>query len=117
MVLFVTFFFSENVFSHEFFSTWIPMRDGKDLAADVYSPDTMQVFPVILIKTPYNKAWYQTHGLPLNTNDYAFVIVDWRGFYGSAGAATDSTNRGEDGYDCVEWIAEQSWCDGKIGRC
>lgn len=91
------------------------MRDGKYLAADVYSPDTTQAFPVILIKTPYNKEWYQIHGLPLNTDDYAFVIVDWRGFYGSAGAATDSTNRGEDGYDCVEWIAQQSWCNGKIG--
>ena len=115
IVLFVVFLFSGNLYSDDFFSTWIPMRDGKYLAADVYSPDTAQAFPVILIKTPYNKAWYQILGLPLDTDDYAFVIVDWRGFYGSTGAAVENPNHGEDGYDCVEWIAQQTWCNSSVG--
>ncbi|HEX38287.1 MAG TPA: CocE/NonD family hydrolase [Candidatus Cloacimonetes bacterium] len=115
LIFFLILLISVNAFSDDFFTTWIPMRDGEFLAADVYSPDTTQVFPVILIKTPYNKDWYQENGLPLQTEDYAFCIVDWRGFHGSSGANTDSVKYGEDGYDCVEWIAEQSWSNGVIG--
>ncbi len=43
------------------------------------------------------------------------MIVDWRGFYGSSDAAIDAPNYGEDGYDCVEWIAQQGWSNAKIG--
>ena len=98
----------------------IPMRDGKKLAADIYVPDSVITRPTILIQTPYNRIAYRLGlplgvGLELDSCNYNFVIVDWRGFYGSAGAAGDSTTRGEDGYDCVEWIASQSWSDGKIG--
>ncbi len=38
----------------------IPTRDGKTLAADLYSADaTPQRKPVILIQTPYNKNYYR----------------------------------------------------------
>ncbi len=105
--------------------TWttvsIPMRDSTHvLAADYYVPPGCTSCPVILIQTPYNKnsfnAWLPLGiGNNLANSDYAFVIVDWRGFNGSAAAATANPNRGEDGYDCVEWISQQSWCDGNIG--
>lgn len=74
----------------------------------------------ILIQTPYQKNWFH-FGLPLGVgtnqpnSNYAFVVVDWRGFYGSAAALVPSPNRGEDGYDVVDWIAQQTWCDGNIG--
>jgi hypothetical protein len=102
-------------------SVQIPMRDGKFLAGHLYRPDTINSYPVILIQTPYNKNLYQLTGLPLGignnlaSSNYAFVIVDWRCFYGSAPACVLNANRGEDGYDTVEWIAEQDWCDGNIG--
>jgi predicted acyl esterase len=115
IIIFVIFLSVENTFPQHFFSTSIPMRDGKYLAADVYSPDTTKAFPVILIKTPYNKDRYQTHGLPLTTDDYAITIVDWRGFHGSTDAAIDTPDYGRDGYDCIEWIAQQGWSNGKIG--
>jgi len=99
----------------ERYNIWIPMRDGEELAADLYLPDTGQNWPTILVQTPYNKNGYRVGGLPLETEDYAFVIVDWRGFWGSYDAAIPLANRGEDGYDCVEWIAAQSWSDGHIG--
>lgn len=98
----------------------IPMRDGQHLAADLYLPDAAGNFPVILIQTPYNKNFYQL-GLPLGigqdlaNSNYAFVVMDWRCFYGSLDACTADLNRGEDGYDAVEWIAEQDWSNGKIG--
>ncbi len=98
----------------------IAMRDGKKLAADVYIVSGGLQKPTILIQTPYNRIYYR-FGLPLgiganlNLSGYNFVVVDWRGFYGSASAMVASVNRGQDGYDIVEWIAQQTWSDGKIG--
>ncbi|MDD5570797.1 MAG: CocE/NonD family hydrolase [Bacteroidales bacterium] len=98
----------------------IPMRDGKKLAADIYIPSGGGQFPTILVQTPYNRIYYRW-GLPLQTginldsSKYAFVIIDWRCFYGSQKACIAQPNRGQDGYDVVEWIAQQTWSDGKIG--
>lgn len=100
----------------------IPMSDGKKLAADIYIPSGMTSGPVILIQTPYNRLLYRANALPLgvngniNSSNYIFVVVDWRGFYGSAHAATLSPPpQGLDGYYVVEWIASQTWSNGKIG--
>lgn len=100
--------------------TDIPMRDGKSLKADIHLPDQTGQFPVILIQTPYSRLGFRL-GLPMgtgqniSTSPYAFVVVDWRCFYGSAGACVANVDRGKDGYDVVEWIAAQSWSNGKIG--
>ena len=107
--------FSSASAGNQRFNIRIPMRDGKELAADLYLPDTNHHWPVILVQTPYNRKLYRWDGLPLETDDYAFVIVDWRGFWGSWAAAKPFPNYGEDGFDCVEWIAEQIWSDGHIG--
>lgn len=102
----------------------IPMRDAPNtLAADVYLPEASGSWPVVLIQTPYNKnllAAVFTLELGsdplLQSPDYAFVVVDWRGFFESAGAAyLGSPSRGEDGYDTVQWIAAQPWCTGDVG--
>lgn len=99
----------------------IPMSDGKKLAADVYIPQGMSSGPVILIQTPYNRQLYRFNlplgiGLNINSSNYILVIADWRGFYGSAAAAyVGAPGMGKDGYSAVEWIYQQSWCNGKIG--
>lgn len=103
----------------------IPVRDGHVLAADVYFEGILgQPKPVILIQTPYNKNYYraavyippEAGGSPFPISlEYNYVILDWRGFYGSADAAVAGYDRGLDGYDAVEWIAAQPWCDGRIG--
>ncbi len=100
----------------------IPMSDGKKLACDIYIPSGMTSGPVILIQTPYNRLLYRANALPLgvngniNSSNYIFVTVDWRGFYGSAHAATlNPPPQGLDGYYVVEWIASQAWSNGKIG--
>lgn len=98
----------------------IPMRDGQSLAADIYIPDGCSECPTILIQTPYNKNMFHA-GLPLgylqnlNSSPYSWVIVDWRGFYASSAAMVAQPNRGEDGYDVIEWITQQSWSNGKVG--
>ncbi len=100
----------------------IPMSDGRKLAADIYIPNGMTSGPVILVQTPYNRQLYRFAGLPLgiglnvNSSNYIFVFVDWRGFYGSKNAAyIGSPDRGKDGYSTVEWIASQTWSNGKVG--
>ena len=105
-------------------SITIPVRDSNVLTADLwYAPPTPVAKPVILIQTPYNRKLYRAGNIPgyaggasfpVNTN-YNYVIVDWRGFYGSAGAAVPGYNRGLDGYDCTEWIAAQPWSNGRVG--
>jgi len=100
----------------------IPMRDSKFLAADCHMADTSGTtqYPVILIQTPYNRLLYR-FGMPMGigtnlaASPYAFVIVDWRGFYGSVSAAVAQPNRGQDGYDVIEWITNQPWSNGKVG--
>ncbi|MBX7257168.1 MAG: CocE/NonD family hydrolase [Candidatus Hydrogenedentes bacterium] len=105
-------------------ATQIPMRDAPyTLAADIYLPAATGTWPVILIQTPYNKDLFipifvfEFSDDPLlESPDYAFVVLDWRGFFDSAGAAySGSPTRGEDGYDAVEWIAQQPWCNGNVG--
>lgn len=99
----------------------IPMRDGKKLAADIYIPTGCNSCPTILISTPYNRQLYRVLGLPLgvdmniNNQPYAFVLIDWRGFWGSSAAWTAQPANGEDGYDVIDWIVQQSWSDGKVG--
>ena len=95
-------------------SVQIPMRVGKSLAADIYLPSNVGTYPTILVQTPYDRAVYQAQ-LPFQADAYAFVIVDMRGYFGSVGAINPSAKPGQDGYDCVEWIAQQSWSDGHVG--
>jgi len=96
----------------------IPMRDGVELAADIYFPDQSALpAPVILTMTPYDKVgilngseatFYQQNG-------YIFVAVDCRGRGKSEGEWRAFVNDGADGHDAVEWLARQSWCTGKVG--
>lgn len=106
--------------------TWkeigIPVRDTNSLAADRWTSETPATpKPVILIQTPYNKNKYRLGqftgytgpSFPRSTN-YHVVVVDWRGFYGSTNAAKPGYNRGLDGYDSVQWLATQTWCNGQV---
>jgi uncharacterized protein len=102
-------------------SVTIPMRDGAELAADVYLPGD-GAWPVVLIQTPYGKFRYVASlsgdgggDALLGSPAYAFVVTDWRGFFGSASAAVPGYDRGLDGYDTVEWIAAQPFSNGEVG--
>src|SRR5689334_3815554 len=62
----------------------VPMRDGVKLAADVYLPAGRGPWPVILIRTPYNRAGGEGAARPFRER-YAVVVQDTRGRYGSGG--------------------------------
>jgi putative CocE/NonD family hydrolase len=93
----------------------ITVRDGIELAADVYLPAAAQLpAPAIVIGTPYdkqrwaNEAVYRDHGYPT-------VVYDVRGRGKSEGTFhVFDRNENRDGHDVVEWVAQQDWCNGKV---
>ncbi len=98
----------------------VPMRDGTVLRADVYRPATAGKYPVILQRTPYNKALLAGAILMLDvvrtaSEGYAVVIQDTRGRYASGGEFYAFRDDITDGYDSVEWCAAQAWSDGQVG--
>lgn len=99
----------------------IPMRDQTILYADLYMPATNGIFPVVIMRTPYNKDNFDQEWLYSNPEawlkeGYCLLIQDTRGCCRSEGILR-STGESEvaDGYDTVEWAAAQPWCDGNVG--
>jgi predicted acyl esterase len=106
----------------------VPMRDGVRLATDVYLPydpvdggpqPTQTGLPAIVERQPYGKRgaflamgalgpYYAKRG-------YAFVVQDIRGRWASEGEYDPFVHESDDGYDTLEWVARQPWCDGRIG--
>ncbi|HDZ07558.1 CocE/NonD family hydrolase [Pseudohongiella sp.] len=93
----------------------VPMRDGIQLATNVYLPDGDGPWPVILTRTPYDKDGIDRSVAEYNTRGYAVVSQDVRGRYDSEGENQPFENDIEDGYDTVEWIAAQNFSDGNVG--
>jgi len=103
------------------FDVRTPMRDGITLSSNVFFPDGEGQFPVVLMRTPYLKTRdgpppfempdfariYTKHG-------YILVIQDVRGRGDSDGEFDYWSQEPEDGYDTIEWLAEQPWSNGKI---
>lgn len=101
-------------------SVMVPMRDGVKLATDVYLPEGEGPWPVLLSRTPYNKNGFGGMSSEAGKRDYVLVAQDMRGRFGSGGDDWPVFSHGgwgehQDGYDTVEWIAGQKWCNGKVG--
>ncbi|MEM2104002.1 MAG: CocE/NonD family hydrolase [Candidatus Bathyarchaeia archaeon] len=119
---------------------FVSMRDGVRLAVDVYRPDSYGRFPALLSMSPYGKEVQSYLAAPLPPpqpgfapcneasieagdaeyfvqHGYVHVIADLRGTGYSEGEyeVLFSKKDGEDGYDLVEWIAQQPWCNGNVG--
>ena len=98
----------------------IRLRDGTMTYADVFRPDTSGRFPALLQRTPYDKTAPFSRSLMIDAvraalRGYAVVVQDVRGRYSSEGEYRSFVNEADDGYDSVEWVASQSWCNGKVG--
>ena len=92
----------------------IPLRDGVELNATLYKPKGGAPTPAIFTLTPYIADSYHTRAYFFAQNGYAFALVDCRGRGNSGGAFEPFVNEGRDGYDVVEWLAAQPWCDGQV---
>ncbi|HEY7522371.1 MAG TPA: CocE/NonD family hydrolase [Candidatus Limnocylindrales bacterium] len=100
----------------------IPVRDGLELSANLWRPVTDEPVPAILELIPYRKDDWRANsdearGRYLAARGYAFCRVDIRGTGSSPGIARDEYTAEEtgDGYDVVEWLAAQPWCNGNVG--
>jgi len=122
----------------------VTMRDGVTLYADVFLPAAAgedHKVPAILAWSNYGKRPNEfrkpedvayTPGVPAGAisplakfeaadpaywcpNDYAVINIDIRGI-GFSGGYNEQFGRqdGEDGYDFIEWCAEQPWCNGRV---
>lgn len=119
----------------------VPMRDGVELAADVYAGTEDKPRPALVALSPYGKELQalaltmppQKRPSPMwdgciEAGDiarvvgegYAHVIGDIRGTGDSEGEHIGNYNAGgvslgQDAYDFIEWVAAQPWCDGNVG--
>ncbi len=111
--------------THECREVMVKMRDGVELATDVYLPTAHGAgpFPVVLTRTPYGKGdcedasakYFAKHG-------YAAVSQDERGRHRSKGVyywlRDNAWHERRDGYDTIEWAASRAlveWQGGNDG--
>src|SRR3989440_760712 len=131
---------TDNASGVRCFQTMVPMRDGIQLNTFVFLPESGGPrSPVILHRTPYGitspgaqsvtdctRAWLPSAAEPwrgsilrgwrrIVAHGYAAVYQDTRGRYGSEGEDHVYGDDAEDGYDTLEWIANQSWTNQIVG--
>ncbi len=100
----------------------IPMRDGVRLATDIYRPARNGVavterLPVLLIRTPYDKVPQRVLAEYFAQRGYVVAMQDIRGRYKSEGTfAKVQPADATDGYDAVEWLAQQPYANGRVGH-
>lgn len=114
LFVFLVFLLASDIYGQK--TAKIPMRDGIKLATDLYFPEKGDgLFPVILMRTPYNKVMLKDYGVYFSRFGFVYAIQDVRGRFESQGDWEPFINEGEDGYDSIEWLAAQDWSTGKIG--
>ncbi len=105
----------------------IPVRDGLEMAANLWLPQARpdaprETFPAILEMIPYGKDSWRRNGDTgrgewFAARGFALCRLDVRGTGGSPGIARDEyeDEQTQDGFDAVEWLASQPWCNGRVG--
>jgi uncharacterized protein len=105
-------------------TAWIPMSDGRRLAARLFLPKSAstQPAPVVLEYIPYRRRdgtrlgdeamhrWFAAQG-------YVCARVDIAGTGDSDGLIDDEYVKREqdDGLEVIEWLARQPWSSGAVG--
>jgi len=92
-----------------------PAEDGVGLATDVYLPAGPGPFPTVLVRTPYHRRGQLGSARPFVEQGYAYAVQDCRGKYDSEGTFTPLADEARDGAAALDWVAEQTWCNGRIG--
>ena len=106
--------------------TWIPMKDGLRLAANLFMPTggkPDEKYPALLEYIPYRKDDdtaaddYPRHSY-FAQRGFVGVRVDIRGTGESEGQTPDreySQQEQEDGMEVIAWLAGQPWSNGNVG--
>jgi putative CocE/NonD family hydrolase len=92
----------------------VPMRDGVDLVADHYAPQTSNPAGTVLVRCPYGRAFPVSSllGAAYAARGYHVVIQSVRGTFGSGGDFTPMIHEVADGADTVAWLRDQPWFTG-----
>lgn len=117
----------------------VVLRDGTTIYTDIYRPEGVTGIPCIVSWSYYGKrpgdgmSEWQVMGVPPGTistmskfespdpgywcrQGYAVANVDPRGTGHSEGDINlFGTQDARDGYDFIEWVAKQHWCNGRVG--
>ncbi len=93
----------------------IPMRDGLSLLTDIYRPVGLERAPVVLVRTPYRRQLCELQAMYYARRGYVYAAQDCRGCFDSPGEWEPFVHEGRDGFDTIEWLAAQSWTDGRVG--
>jgi len=104
----------------------VPMRDGVKLRTRIWKPTGDGPWPVILergywpgidaerlgkrTRPDHSNAFPQDHSKAFPEAGYVYVGQKTRGSLEGGMFFPDA----KDGYDCLEWISQQPWCDGNI---
>jgi putative CocE/NonD family hydrolase len=93
------------------------IRD-RDQFADVYRPVEAARYPVLLQRTPYNKAFAQTcvyqHPAWYARHGYIVVVQDTRGRFASGGSFEPYRDEGKDGVDTIAWASTLPGTTGQV---
>lgn len=93
----------------------ISMRDGVRLQSFVYLPEGEGPFPSLLAQCTYGTERVFDVAAKFVAAGYAVVAQNVRGRHRSEGDPSRGGDRGEDGYDTLDWMVAQPWCNGRIG--
>ncbi len=108
-------------------NVYVTMRDGIKIAVDIFSPKAEGRYPTLLSMSPYIKEIQQqppelTHDIEAGATGffvpegYVHIVTQIRGTGFSQGQYNFlDIKQQQDGYDLVEWIARQPWCNGSVG--
>lgn len=96
----------------------VRMRDGVELAADLYGIDASVPSPTVLVRTPYDKdgayAYLPEIARHFREAGFCVMVQDVRGKFRSGGVTEFGVHEPHDGYDTIEWIVGQPWSDGRV---
>ena len=97
----------------------VPMRDGVELVADHYAPDTgpdSEAAGTLLVRGPYGRRFpfSAVFAQVYASRGYHVVLQSVRGTFGSGGEFTPMVHEIADGADTVAWLREQPWFTGSF---
>lgn len=97
------------------FGVKIRLRDGIHLDGTLYiSRVAPPPVPCVIALTPYGTDGLHDTALYFSRRGFPFLAVDVRGRGNSEGSFSPHLQEANDGHDVVEWVAEQSYCCGKV---
>ncbi len=101
----------------------ITARDGIALDARLFLPTLAPgaaPTPCVLMSDGYGRSSNTGAStdpvlMDIASRGYAVLHLSLRGSGKSGGTATLYNQFGQDGYDTIEWMAKQTWCNGSVG--